>query len=216
MIVTQTLQQFFPELRISTSAKNFNGELGLSLSIFEIESWSPNPLTFIWVLLKTSLKVLLGKKPYDIIVLEYGIDRPKEMKFLVSIAKPDIGIFTAIDAVHSEQFGDPAAIANEEVKMIKNTKEIAFLNYNDSYAMQLAKQIDIDMFTYQTEGQSAKSDIHFSKIKFIKDGLPHSQFVSTIKEKKYTLTTNLFGKSNYGYIGVGLAIAEIIGYKYNS
>lgn len=104
MIITQTLQQFFPELRISTSAKNFNGELGLSLSIFEIESWSPNPLTFIWVLLKTSYKLLLGKKPYDIIVLEYGIDRPKEMEFLVSIAKPDIGIFTAIDAVHSEQF----------------------------------------------------------------------------------------------------------------
>lgn len=214
MIITQTLQHFFPELRVSTSAKNFNGELGLSLSIFEIESWSPNPLVFIYVLCKALFKLLLGKKPYDIIVLEYGIDRPKEMEFLVSIVKPDIGVFTAIDAVHSEQFGDPAAIAHEEVKMIKNTKEVAFLNYNDTYAMQLAKQIDIDMFTYQTEGHETKSDIFFDTITFKKEHeLPHSSYGLTIKDKKYTISTNLFGKSNYGYIWVALAIADIIAYK---
>jgi len=165
-------------------------------------------------LLKTSFKLLFGKKPYDIIVLEYGIDRPKEMEFLVSIAKPDIGIFTAIDAVHSEQFGDPAAIANEEVKMIQNTKEIAFLNFNDEYAIQLAKQIKIDNFTYQTQGHSKKSDIYFDNIVFgKKDGIPNSEFNLYIKDKKYTITTNLFGKSNYGYIGVAIAIADIIKYK---
>ncbi|AHB40995.1 UDP-N-acetylmuramoyl-tripeptide-D-alanyl-D-alanine ligase [candidate division SR1 bacterium RAAC1_SR1_1] len=214
MIITQTLQHFFPTLKISTSSKNFNGELGLSLSIFEIESWSPNPIIFLWVLIKTSWKLLFGKKPYDIIVLEYGIDRPKEMEFLVSIAKPDIGVFTAIDAVHSEQFGDPAAIAHEEVKMIKNTKEIAFLNFNDNYAMQLAKHIDIDTFTYQTEGHKTKSDIYFDNIVFEKTNeIPNSEFNLWIKEKKHTITTNLFGKSNYGYIGVALAIADIVGYK---
>ncbi len=186
----------------------------MSLSIFEIESWSPNPLNFIWVVLKTSFKLLFGKKPYDIIVLEYGIDRPKEMEFLISIAKPDIGIFTAIDAVHSEQFGDPAAIAREEVKMIQNTKEIAFLNFNDEYALQLEKQIDIDHFTYQTQGHSKKSDIYFDDIVFGKTNeIPNSEFNLYIKGKKHTITTNLFGKSNYGYIGVAIAIADIVRYK---
>jgi UDP-N-acetylmuramyl pentapeptide synthase len=33
---------------------------------------------------------LFGEKMYDIIVLEYGIDRPKEMEFLLQIAKPNI------------------------------------------------------------------------------------------------------------------------------
>jgi len=73
------------------------------------------------------------------------------MEFLVKIAKPHIGVFTAIDAVHSEQFGDPSKIANEEVKMIKNTLEVAFLNENDGYAMQLKDMIKIDKFVYQTE-----------------------------------------------------------------
>jgi len=216
MIIAQTLQHFFPELNIYTSPKNFNWELGLSLSIFQMESWSPNPIIFVWVLLKTSFKLLLGKKPYDIIVLEYGIDRPKEMEFLVSIAKPDIWVFTAIDSVHSEQFWDPAAIAHEEVKMVKNTREIAFLNFDDEYAMQLAKQIDIDIFTYQTQWHNKKSDIYFDDIIFGKTNeVPNSEFNLFIKDQKYKITTNLFGKSNYGYIWVAIAIADIIRYKSN-
>jgi UDP-N-acetylmuramyl pentapeptide synthase len=83
--------------------------------------------------------------------LEYGIDRPLEMEFLIKIAKPHIGVFTAIDAVHSEQFGNPAEIAKEEVKMIKNTLEIAFLNESDMYAMNLKNNIKIDGFVYQTQ-----------------------------------------------------------------
>jgi UDP-N-acetylmuramyl pentapeptide synthase len=100
--------------------------------------------------------------------------------------------------------------------MIKNTKEIAFLNFNDEYAMQLSKQIKIDHFTYLTEGHSNKSDIYFDDIVFGKTNeIPNSEFNLSIKEKKHTITTNLFGKSNYGYIGVAIAIADIIKYKAN-
>jgi hypothetical protein len=95
-------------------------------------------------------KALLGKKAYDMIVLEYGIDRPKEMEFLLSINKPNIGVFTAIDAVHSEQFGSPADIAEEEVKMVKNTREAVFLNRDDAYAKQVCDRIGVDVLTYTT------------------------------------------------------------------
>ena len=101
------------------------------------------------------------KKWYDCIVLEYGIDRPKEMEFLVSINKPHIWVFTAIDAVHSEQFWNPTEIAREEVKMVKNTREIAFLNADDTYAQQLIWTLWIDEFTYQTLWYDSKADIHF-------------------------------------------------------
>ncbi|MEI7562618.1 MAG: hypothetical protein WCJ39_02665 [bacterium] len=57
MIIYQTLQQFLPELKISTSPKNFNGELGLSLSIFQIEKWEPNIFCFI-----STLTTLIRKR----------------------------------------------------------------------------------------------------------------------------------------------------------
>ena len=214
MIIYQTLRQFLPELKVYTSSKNFNGELGLPLSIFQIEHWDPTLWTFISTLVKVRWITLRGKTPYQCIILEYGIDRPKEMEFLLSVAKPDIGVFTAIDAVHSEQFGNPAEIAKEEVKMIKHTKEHAFLNANDHYAQQLHPMIHIDTITYQTEGHEKSAHIRFEHEKFVKyhDAIGVDIDLH-IQKQHYTIQTNLLGKPNYGYIGVALAIAEIVSWK---
>ncbi|MCX6824123.1 MAG: Mur ligase family protein [candidate division SR1 bacterium] len=217
MIVYQTLQQFITNKKIYTSPKNFNGELGLSLSIFQIEKWEPNIFCFISTLTTFIRKRFFGSKPYDIILLEYGIDRPGEMDFLLTITKPHIGIFTAIDSVHSEQFGNPGEIAREEVKMLKSTLELGFLNANDTYAIQLKQHLYIDYLTYQTEGYDIKADIYFKDENFfVSDfrGGVGVQFHLRIKEKKYSIKTNILGKANYGYIGLGLAIAGILDYKY--
>lgn len=217
MIIYQTLQKFIPDKNIYTSPKNFNGELGMSLSIFQIETWEPTMMCFIRTLWKILKKRYFWPKPYDIILLEYGIDRPREMEFLVSIAKPHIWVFTAIDAVHSEQFGNPAEIAKEEVKMLKNTLEIGFLNANDIYAMQLKDQLKIDYLTYQTEGNDITADIHMQDELFsladFKGGIG-VEFSTWVKEKKYHISTNLLSKANYGYVSVALAIASILDYKY--
>jgi UDP-N-acetylmuramoyl-tripeptide--D-alanyl-D-alanine ligase len=155
-----------------------------------------------------------GKASYQCIVLEYGIDRPKEMEFLINIAKPDIGVFTAIDAVHSEQFGNPAEIAKEEVKMIQNTKEIAFLNANDTYAQQLKDMISIDKISYQTQGHELTADIHHTKETFHeKNGKIEVTFDLSLRDHEHHIHTNLLGKPNYGYIGVALAITEIMARK---
>jgi len=138
------------------------------------------------------------------------------MDFLLTIAKPHIGIFTAIDSVHSEQFGNPAEIAREEVKMLKSTLEIGFLNANDTYAIQLKDHLQIDYLTYQTEGHDIIADIYFKDEKFFvadfKGGVG-VQFLLRIKEKKYSISTNILGKANYGYIGLWIAIAGILDYK---
>jgi UDP-N-acetylmuramyl pentapeptide synthase len=41
MIIYQTLYKFINTNKIYTSSKNFNGELGLSLSVFQIEEFNP-------------------------------------------------------------------------------------------------------------------------------------------------------------------------------
>lgn len=216
MIIYQTLKQFFPQLKISTSKKNFNGELWLSLSIFEVDERAPTIGTFISTLRKLLVKTLFGSRPYDIIILEYGIDRPLEMEFLLKIAKPHIWVFTAIDSVHSEQFGNPAEIAKEEVKMIQNTSEMGFLNANDAYALQLKEKIKIDYLSYQTQGHEIVADVKFEKEKFFLEDMQWSigvWFDLHIKKNLYHIKTNILGKANYGYIGVALTIAEIISRK---
>lgn len=218
MIIHQTLEKVFPKKKIYTSPKNFNGELGMSLSILMVENWVPSIPYFIKIGWKALWMAFFWKKRYDCIVLEYWIDRPKEMEFLVSINKPHIWVFTAIDAVHSEQFWNPTEIAREEVKMVKNTREIAFLNADDTYAQQVMWTLWIDEFTYQTLWYDSKADIHFDKEKItVNPKDKHyvlSEFDVSIKTEKYHLKTNLLGKPNYGYICVALTIAEILSNRF--
>jgi UDP-N-acetylmuramyl pentapeptide synthase len=216
MIVYQTLQHFFPDRKISTSPKNFNGELGLSLSVFEITEREPTLHCFFTTFWVCFFRCFFGKKRYEVIVLEYGIDTPGEMDFILKVAHPDIGIFTAIDAVHSEQFGSPADIANEESKMVLHTKELVFLNRDDTSAMQLFSRIQVDKLTYQTQGYESEADISFKKGRFVLGAEKHeiqSAFSFSLKGKEYQVTTNLIGKANYGYLGVALAIVETLAYQ---
>ena len=216
MIIYQTIKKALPELNIYTSPKNFNGELGMSLSIFQIEEWVPSVLNMIKVAGQIFWTSLWGKKRYDAIILEYGIDRPKEMEFLLSINKPDIWVFTAIDAVHSEQFWSPADIAEEEVKMVKNTKETVFLNRDDNYARQVSEMIGVDCFSYTTSGMDGV-DLSFVNEKIEEKQGKNSDFLisfdALIKGKQYRVQTNLIGKPNYAYLVLGLAIAQISVWK---
>ena len=218
MIIHQTLEKAFPNKKIYTSPKNFNWELGMSLSILMVENRNPTPSYLVWIWCKALWMALFWKKWYDCIVLEYWIDRPKEMEFLVSINKPHIWVFTAIDAVHSEQFWNPTEIAREEVKMVKNTREIAFLNADDIYAQQIVWTLWIDEFTYQTLWYDSKADIHFENEKVtVSNENKHfvlSEFDIYIKKEKNHLKTNLLGKPNYWYICVALCIAEILSQRF--
>lgn len=184
--------------------------------MLQVEHWEPQIFTFLKTAVLALYKAFWGKKGYDLIVLEYGIDRPAEMDFLLSINKPHIGVFTAIDAVHSEQFGNPTAIAQEEVKMIQNTREIAFLNRNDHYAKQLEGSLKGDVFWYQTEREPLISDISFSAIHYSHDANLPVELTLQIKQQHYTLQTNLLSNPNYAYLGVALTIAQILHLKYTA
>lgn len=163
-------------------------------------------------------KTLFWKKNYDAIILEYGIDNPWEMDFILKVAHPDIWVFTAIDAVHSEQFWNPQKIANEEIKMALNTKSLVFLNINDEYAQQLAPRIKIDKLMYETfDNDKQNSDIYFSDCcykKWKENSDLKSIFSLHIRDKSYNIETNLFGKMNYWYIWVSIWIAETLAYRW--
>lgn len=218
MIIHQTLEHFFPNKKISTSPKNFNGEFWLSLSVFEITERAPSFFNMLKVCIKAFFISIFGWKKYDAIVLEYWIDNPWEMDFILKVAHPDIWVFTAIDAVHSEQFWDPQKIANEEIKMALNTKNLVFLNANDEYAMQLVDKIKVDKLIYKTfNDDKLEADIFFDEQNYIKGewiAEIKSEFLLHIRNQKYKIQTNQYWKMNYWYIWVALCIAETLAYQW--
>ena len=98
------------------------------------------------------------------VVLEYGIDHPGEMDFLLSIAIPDIAIVTEIAPNHLEQFKTLEAYRSEKLKITKDAKKVIVHNSQRQF-------VDKEVICY---GLGAISDIDISHIHIDTNGT-HAQ-----------------------------------------
>ena len=75
-IVTQVMKQLLPDFTIDTSTKNFNSEIGLSLAVLGIQSYTPTVISTLRTLTQALWFGIFGTNHGEVMVLEYGIDHP--------------------------------------------------------------------------------------------------------------------------------------------
>ena len=92
------LLQLFTTSQFSAYAapKSYNSEIGLPLAM------------------------LGAPRDVDFIVLEYGINEPGEMQYLIDVVKPDMATIVAIGAAHLEGLGDLQTIAHEKNRLLQS------------------------------------------------------------------------------------------------
>ena len=122
--------------RTRTSEKNYNNEIGLPLTILGIPHCGRNIFAWCFELVRTFFRGVLGQYQYpEILILEYGVDRPGDMDYLLSIARPNIAIVTAIGEIpaHVEFFKDPEELVKEKGKLVEALPSdgTAILNHDD-------------------------------------------------------------------------------------
>ncbi|MEK7560182.1 MAG: UDP-N-acetylmuramoyl-tripeptide--D-alanyl-D-alanine ligase [Patescibacteria group bacterium] len=123
------------KFRVRQSPKSYNSEIGLALSILGLPTYF-NSNIFGWSknIIKGFFEIWNKKFP-EILVLEMGIDRPKDMDNILKVARPNIAVITAIGEIpaHVEFFAGPEDIAREKSKILKYllADEFAFLNFDD-------------------------------------------------------------------------------------
>jgi UDP-N-acetylmuramoyl-tripeptide--D-alanyl-D-alanine ligase len=218
LIVAESLKKLLPQESIYTSPKNYNSDIGLSLSILGIESYRPSIDGAITVSVEALKKSLFpGAGNPSLLVLEYGIDKPGDMDELLQIAVPDIAIFTSIDLVHAANFPDgKTGIYNEKIKLLKAAKDTVFLSTefkNGEFASDIATVMQgkttVEYGEKQGEGQISFSDykisVSWSKIT--------SSFLYTINKETLLVTSNIVGEYNIAYMCVGITIADIIAHR---
>ncbi|MDD3646625.1 MAG: Mur ligase family protein [Candidatus Gracilibacteria bacterium] len=194
MIIYQVLQKYLKDKTIYTSPKNFNSELGIIFSIFRIEKYNPSIFSLIKIIFVVIKKTIFSHRYYDILVLEYGVDHPGDMDFLLSIIKPDISIFTKLDYIHAENFSSKEAIGQEKFKLIKATKKKTYLNNDDEFLSTNYNSIKIEKEFFNTKLLASKYEKHWASIfsKIIFDGK--------------NIKTNILGKENHLYIELAYKI----------
>ncbi len=152
--------------RVRASSGNLNNELGLSLAV--LGDWKEKDLalvsnsqsvrqdwdkdtrtakirkTFFWlkVIAVSAWRIIKKTDKYpEILILEYGADRPGDIKNLLKIARPEMAIITAVGdiPVHVEFFAGPDDVAREKGRLIEclPAAGLAVLNGDDETVARL-------------------------------------------------------------------------------
>ncbi|MBU1017769.1 UDP-N-acetylmuramoyl-tripeptide--D-alanyl-D-alanine ligase [Patescibacteria group bacterium] len=121
------------QFKVYSSPKGFNTEVGISLAILQEEqSGFSSPVAWFKILKRVLFK---EPEPYQKIILEMGADKPGDIKKLIKIAPPKIGIVTNVNPVHLEkgQFENLEDIRKEKNSLIRHMpiNGMAVLNFDD-------------------------------------------------------------------------------------
>lgn len=142
--------------RIRSGNGNLNNEFGVPLTI--IGDWADNYYeaeNTLWFFVRTLVVSFFGlffNKSYpEILVLEYGADKPGDIKCLVNKFKPHIGVVTAVGEVpvHVEYFSGPEGVAREKSKLVEAllVSDFAVLNFDDLAVLKMKDRTKAKIYT---------------------------------------------------------------------
>lgn len=131
-MVSSVLSEKYSVLK---TAGNFNNEIGLPLTIFNIHSW------------------------HEIAVLEMGISDFGEMTRLSKMAQPDIQLITNIGVCHLENLKTRDGILQAKTECFKNMREngVIILNGDDD-KLSMKKIVEGKKVIFYGEGKAPKTD----------------------------------------------------------
>jgi len=196
------------EFDIRKSEKSYNSEIGVPLTIIGAQTgWGSFKQWFL-VILK-GLKVFLLASDYPkFLILEMGVDRPKDMERMVSWIKPYAAVITAAGTVpvHVQYFSGPEELISEKRKLVEclDDNNWAVLNIDDKTVANFRKNTKARIITY---GFSESADLTASNYKMDGEGI-----VFKVNYKGNIVPVRLdkfFGRHNVyiilAAIGAGLA-----------
>ncbi len=177
--------------RVRAARGNLNNDLGMPLAI--LGNWSEADLKLVsrvtpagtahaqkfgfWlkVLFGSLWRIIVKDRNYpEILVLEYGADRPGDIKYLLKIARPNVSIITAVGEVpvHVEFYAGPEEVAREKGRLIEYLPAAGFaiLNYDDKRVMNLEQRTRAHLMTF---GFNKGAEIKISRMENrIENGRP--------------------------------------------
>jgi len=145
-----------------------------------------------------SLNVLRMRPEHELAVFELGISRRGEMKKLVSIAQPTLGLITAVGHSHMEGLGSLSDIAAEKRELFSSFHEdsIGIVNGDQRLLANVAYNHPVVKFGLKTTNQIQARKINY-------DGTSMS-FVMKLYKQKFPITIK---SSHNGAVENALAAA---------
>ena len=176
--------------RVLRSQKNFNSELGLPLSVLQMETGGRSP------------------EQYDTAVLEMGMSMAGELTRLCRIAPPDIAVELCVAPVHLEFLGTIENIAAAKSELVKGLKPggTAILNADDERVAAMRK---LHMGPVVTFGLKTQADVMATGIEDVRLGLTRFRLQTPLGETAAELP--MPGRHNLSNALAAAAVATSLG-----
>ncbi|MDP2873722.1 MAG: Mur ligase family protein [bacterium] len=168
--------------KVFSTEGGLNSEWGVPLAILKQQSGYSSPTLWLKAFFGSLLTLLFDWQKYDKYVLELGVDKPNDMRYLLSFIKPKVGVVLNVLPVHTEQFvslgGDLVErIAEEKGKLVAALppEGTAVLNYDDPLVHQMSGKCRAKIFSF---GLNSQSDLWAENVEVGEFGfrmLVHSQ-----------------------------------------
>ena len=170
------------KLRVLKTPENFNNDIG-------------TPLT------------LLGLGPeHQAAVIETGMDRAGQIRYLGEMVKPDIAVITNVGDMHIEYLGSRENILKAKCEIFENLKKdgLAVLNGDD----KLLNTVSLPQKTLRC-GLSEHCDVRVSEVEDL--GIDGIRCVVTTAKERYALSIPVPGKHMVYSAAMAAAIGEYLG-----
>lgn len=169
--------------KVITTPKNYNTPMGITKMVL------------------SSLK-----DDVEIAIFEMGAKRQGDIKQLVKLVEPDIGVLTAIGPQHIETFKNIEGVTRTKTELIENIKDDGKLYFNgaNEITTKIFKKCKKEkVLTCSQEGVS-----NYKNLKISKKGLA---FDLTIRGETKRVETKLLGQFNCENIVIASTIAKDLG-----
>ncbi|PIS41690.1 MAG: hypothetical protein COT25_01745 [Candidatus Kerfeldbacteria bacterium CG08_land_8_20_14_0_20_42_7] len=152
-------------MSVRKSAKSYNNEFGVPLTVLGLESAFSSPLGWLLTLIQAHSIAIGNAIDYpECIVLEMGSDHLGDVHKLMAIAHPNIGVLTAIAPVHLEFFETLQNVKMEESTIVRelNEEDAAVANGDDADTIEYAAKTSAEQISF---GFSESATVRGSDLK---------------------------------------------------
>ena len=123
--------------RVSATEGNLNNEIGVPLTVLKIGTRA------------------------QIAIVEMGASHPEDLKPLLAVAQPNLGLITNVGKAHLEGFGGYEGVKHAKGLLYDYLKEhdgVVFANADDPVLQEMLAQRGLEAIGYSKEGVKVKAD----------------------------------------------------------
>lgn len=203
-----------PRRPVRKTVGSFNAEIGVPVTI--ITGGPARTSVWQWfAVIVRGCRQLLWRRPYpQALVLEVGADKPGDLRPLLELIHPTVGVLTALTPEHMEFFDTIEAVVAEESLVLRLLPKngTAIVNLDDQHSQAVMKQLSCQIKTF---GWSPDADIRIDQVRPTMNdhGLPTGQIVKLAVEGSVipVALPGVIGRHQAYPIAIAVAVARASG-----